>query len=205
MAIEFDVKPLFAEPIFRCDIRSAISAEQVSFIQNLAMVSNQANLISENVYLFEEPEMASIKTTVQEALDTYANEVLCIPQQLYVTQSWSLINNPTIGMHGHSHSNSVISGSLYYCELPEPNANMVFSRHRGYQQLELSPDRQKRNIYNTTANSVEPKQGEVILFSSGLQHLVEKNKSAQPRYSIAFNSFIKGKLGSYRDVSELTL
>jgi uncharacterized protein (TIGR02466 family) len=205
MAIEFDVKPLFAEPIFRCDIRSAISPEQVSFIQNLAMVSNQANLISENVYLFEEPEMASIKTAVQEALDTYANEVLCIPQQLYVTQSWSLINNPTIGMHGHSHSNSVVSGSLYYCELPEPNANMVFSRHRGYQQLELSPDRQKRNIYNATANSVEPKQGEVILFSSGLQHLVEKNKSAQPRYSIAFNSFIKGKLGSYRDVSELTL
>ena len=205
MAIEFDVKPLFAEPIFRCDISSAISAEQVSFIQNLAMVSNQANLISENVYLFEEPEMASIKTAVQEALDTYANEVLCIPQQLYVTQSWSLINNPTIGMHGHSHSNSVVSGSLYYCELPEPNANMVFNRHRGYQQLELSPDRQKRNIYNTTANSVEPKQGEVILFSSSLQHLVEKNKSAQPRYSIAFNSFIKGKLGSYRDVSELTL
>lgn len=205
MAIEFDVKPLFAEPIFRCDISSEISAEQVSFIQNLAMVSNQANLISENVYLFEEPEMASIKTAVQEALDTYANEVLCIPQQLYVTQSWSLINNPTIGMHGHSHSNSVVSGSLYYCELPEPNANMVFNRHRGYQQLELSPDRQKRNIYNTTANSVEPKQGEVILFSSSLQHLVEKNKSAQPRYSIAFNSFIKGKLGSYRDVSELTL
>jgi uncharacterized protein (TIGR02466 family) len=205
MAIEFDVKPLFAEPIFRCDISSAISAEQISFIQNLVMVENQANLISENLYLFEEPEMASIKAAVQEALDTYAGEVLCIPQQLYVTQSWSLINNPTIGMHGHSHSNSVVSGSLYYCELPEPNANMVFNRHRGYQQLELSPDRQKRNIYNTTANSVEPKQGEVILFSSGLQHLVEKNKSAQPRYSIAFNSFIKGKLGSYRDVSELTI
>ncbi|MFT5135517.1 MAG: hypothetical protein ACI9XU_000329 [Arenicella sp.] len=205
MAIEFDVKPLFAEPIFRCDISSAISAEQISFIQNLEMVNNQANLISENLYLFDEPEMASIKAAVQEALDTYASEVLCIPQQLYVTQSWSLINNPTIGMHGHSHSNSLVSGSLYYCELPEPNANMVFNRHRGYQQLELSPDRQKRNIYNTTANSVEPKQGEVILFSSGLQHLVEKNKSAQPRYSIAFNSFIKGKLGSYRDVSELTI
>ncbi|MFT4630238.1 MAG: hypothetical protein ACI8PV_001357 [Dinoroseobacter sp.] len=205
MAIEFDVKPLFAEPIFSCDVSSAISVEQFSFIQNLAMVNNQPNLISENLYLFEEPEMASIKTAVQEALDTYASEVLCIPQQLYVTQSWSIIDNPTIGMHGHSHSNSVVSGSLYYCELPEPNANMVFNRHRGYQQLELSPDHQKRNIYNTTANSVEPKQGEVILFSSGLQHLVEKNKSAQPRYSIAFNSFIKGMLGSYRDISELTI
>lgn len=205
MAIEFEVKPLFAEPIFRCDISSAISADQISFIQKLPMVSNQANLISDNLYLFNEPEMASIKAAVQEALDTYTNEVLCIPQQLYVTQSWSLINNPSVGMHGHSHSNSVISGSLYYCDLPEPNANMVFSRHRGYEQLELSPDRQKRNIYNTTANAVEPKQGEVILFSSSLQHLVEENKSAKPRYSIAFNTFIKGKLGNYRDVSELTI
>jgi len=205
MVIKYDVKPLFAEPIFRCDISSAISTEQVNFIQKQPMVSNQANLISENLYLFEEPEMASIKAAVQEALDTYAKEVLCIPQQLYITQSWSLINNPTIGMHGHSHSNSVVSGSLYYCELPEPNANMVFSRHRGYQQLELSPDHQKRNIYNTTANAVEPKQGEVILFSSSLQHLVEKNNSAKLRYSIAFNSFIKGKLGSFHDVSELII
>lgn len=205
MAIEFDLKPLFAEPIFRCDISSSISAEQVNYIQNLKMVRNQANLISENLYLFEEPEMASIKVAVQEVLDTYASQVMCIPQQLYVTQSWSLINNPTVGMHGHSHSNSVISGSLYYCDLPEPNANMVFSRHRGYQQLELSPDREKRNIYNTVANAVEPKKGEVILFSSGLQHLVEANKSAQPRYSIAFNSFVRGKLGDFRDVSELNL
>jgi len=26
-----------------------------------------------------------------------------------------------------------------------------------------------------------------------------------PRHSIAFNTFLKGKLGDYRDVSELTL
>ena len=50
-----------------------------------------------------------------------------------------------------------------------------------------------------------PKKNEIILFSSGLQHFVEPNGSNEPRYSIAFNSFIKGKLGSYRDVSELTI
>lgn len=82
---------------------------------------------------------------------------------------------------------------------------MVFDRHRGYQQLELHPDRDKRNIYNTTQNVVEPKQGEVILFSSSLQHYVQPNMAAEPRHSIAFNCFIRGKLGNLRDVSELTL
>jgi hypothetical protein len=206
MAVEnVDIKPLFAEPLFRANIASAISAEQIEYIKNLKMVKNQANLISENLYIFEEPELASIKAAVQEALNLYARDVMGVPHELYVTQSWSLINNPTVGMHGHSHSNSVVSGSLYYCELPDPPANMVFDRHRGYQQLELTPDRERRNIYNTPLNVVEPKRGDIVLFSSGLQHYVENNSSAEPRFSIAFNSFIRGKLGNLRDVSELHL
>lgn len=206
MAIEnVDLQPLFAEPIFRGDISSAISDEQIEFIKNLKMVKNQANLISENLYIFEEPELASINEAVHQALRKYAREVMGIDQEVYVTQSWSLINNPTVGMHGHSHSNSVISGSLYYCDLPEPNAAMVFDRHRGYQQLELTPARERRNIYNTPVNVVHPKRGEIVLFASGLQHYVEANQSAEPRHSIAFNTFVRGKLGNFRDVSELVL
>jgi hypothetical protein len=45
----------------------------------------------------------------------------------------------------------------------------------------------------------------VLLFPSGLQHFVEPNQSVIPRHSIAFNTFLKGQLGDYRDVSELTL
>ena len=169
------------------------------------MVQNQSNFISENLYIFEEPELASIKEAVQDALDLYASEVLGIPQRLYVTQSWSLINHQNVGMHGHSHSNSFVSGSLYYTDLPTPVSSMIFDKHRSYQQLQLVPDREKQNIYNTPLNIVTPEKHEVILFSSGLQHLVEPNEASEPRYSIAFNTFVKGKLGSYRDVSELRL
>ncbi len=206
MAIEnYEVKPLFAEPYFRADIGHAISGEQVDYIKNLKTVRNQDNLISENLYIFEEPELKSIKDAVQEALDLYASEVMGVKHKLYVTQSWSLINSPNVGMHGHSHSNSLVSGSLYYTDLPTPVARMVFEKHRSYQQLELNPETEKRNVFNTPANIVEPKKNEVVLFSSGLQHLVEMNKASEPRFSIAFNCFIKGKLGNYRDVSELTL
>jgi uncharacterized protein (TIGR02466 family) len=206
MAIEnIEVTPLFAEPIFRGSIAASISAEQIEYIKSLKMVRNQTNLISDNLYLFEEPEMASIKAAVQEALDFYASDVMGITQQLYVTQSWSLVNSPTVGMHGHSHSNSVVSGSLYFDQMPEASGNMIFDRHRTYQQLQLAPEQNKRNVYNTPLNVIEPRQGEVVLFSSSLQHFVESNSSAEDRYSIAFNTFIRGELGNYRDVSELTI
>ena len=187
------------------DISGAIGPEQVEFIKNLEMVNNRQNLISENKYIFEEPELLSIKIAVQDVLDVYASEVMGIPQKLYVTQSWSLINNPHVAMHGHSHSNSLISGSLYYTDLPEPNSGMIFDRHKSYQQLELRPQSDKQTIYNTPLNIIKPRKNEVLLFSSGLQHFVEANESTEPRYSIAFNTFIKGKLGDYVDVSELTL
>jgi uncharacterized protein (TIGR02466 family) len=202
---EYEVRPLFAEPYFRTSIGHAISDEQVEFIRSLKMVPNQVNLISENLYIFEEPVMKSIKDAVQEALDLYTREVMGISQQLYVTQSWSLVNPPGVGMHGHSHSNSLVSGSLYYCELPEPSSRMIFERHNSYQQLELSPSPDKNNVYNTIRNVVDPKKHDLVLFSSALSHFVEPNRSDQPRYSIAFNTFIRGKLGSYRDVSELVL
>jgi uncharacterized protein (TIGR02466 family) len=205
MTFPHEVHPLFAEPYFRANIASAISPAQIAFIQNLKMVNNMENLISENLYIFEEPALKSIKEAVQEVLDIYAREVLCIPQQLYVTQSWSLTNNSNVGMHGHSHSNSILSGSLYYCELPSPTASMVFTRHVSYQQIDLPPEPDKRNIYNSPLNRLIPKQNDVILFSSRLTHMVEPNGSSEPRHAIAFNTFVKGKLGNYRDVSELML
>lgn len=202
---DYKIQPLFAIPYFTANIGYAISGKQIAYIQKLEMVKSQVNLISENLYIFEEPELQSIKVAVHEALDLYASEVMGIEQKLYVTQSWSLINYPNIGMHSHSHSNSIISGSLYYCDMPSPISRMIFERHNTYQQLELNPERDKQNIYNTRINMITPKKNDVVLFSSGLQHLVESNGASEPRHSIAFNCFIKGKIGNHRDVSTLEL
>lgn len=206
MPIErYDVQPLFAEPIFRADIGGAITKQQIAHIKSLKMVRNETNLISEDTYILEKPELASIKHAVQDLLDLYAKDVMGIPQRLYVTQSWSLLNEPNVGMHAHSHSNSIISGSLYFCELPEPASRMIFTRHKCYRQLDLQPTAGTRTVYNSPTNTVTPQQGEVLLFSSELTHMVEANASAQPRYSIAFNTFLRGTLGGYRNISELVL
>lgn len=201
----YDVKPLFAEPYFKTNIADAISPKQEALIKGLAMIQNQTNQISEELYLFNRPELKSVKQAVQQALDTYASEVMGISQKLEVTQSWSLINPPGVGMHGHTHSNSIISGSLYYTDMPDPPGKMIFERHNHYRQIELLVSEGKNNIYNAPRNAIIPAKGDLVLFSSGLQHYVEPHNDREPRYSIAFNTFVRGKIGSFRDVSELTL
>ncbi|MFP6807000.1 MAG: putative 2OG-Fe(II) oxygenase [Pseudomonadales bacterium] len=206
MAItEYDIQPLFATPYFRANIAHAISDEQIAYVQDLKMIKNRDNYISENLYIFEDPKLLSFKIAIQEALDIYANEVMGISQKLYVTQSWALVNQTSVGMHSHSHSNSIVSGSLYYCDLPEPVSRVIFDKHTMYQQLELNPLKDKQNLFNTPVNVVTPKTREVLMFPSDLTHQIEPNGASTPRYTIAFNTFIKGKLGNYRDVSELAL
>jgi uncharacterized protein (TIGR02466 family) len=202
---QYEVQPLFAEPIFRVDLGRTVSEEQIAYIRSLKMVPNESNLITENTYIFELPQLASIKNAVQDLLDVYAREVMAIPQRLYVTQSWALLNKPNVGMHAHSHSNSIISGSLYFCELPNPPSRMVFTRHKTYQQLDLQPTAGVPSIYNSPSSGITPRSNEVLLFSSELTHMVEPNPAGQPRWSIAFNTFVRGRLGGYRNISELVL
>ncbi|KLE35839.1 TIGR02466 family protein [Aurantiacibacter luteus] len=204
-APEYTVKPLFAEPYFVMNLKHAISPRQVKFVKSLAMNENQVNQISQELYLFERPEMASVKAAVAEALAVYAREVMGIAHRLEVTQSWSLINPPGVGMHGHTHSNSLISGSLYYAPMPDPPGNMIFERFSGYRQIEMQVGTDRTNIYNAPRNAVVPKEGDLILFSSALLHYVEQNLSDENRYSIAFNTWPRGTIGSLRDVSELKM
>lgn len=204
-ARDYIVKPLFAEPYFVTNIADAISPEQVKKLKAEKMLTNQVNQISEELYLFERPDFASIKDAVQEALDTFAREVMGISQKLSVTQSWTLINPPGVGMHGHTHSNSLVSGSLYYTDMPNPPGKMIFERFNQYRQIELMVGDDKTNIYNAPRNAVVPKKGDLVLFSSAIQHYVEPNNSKENRYSIAFNTFVRGKIGSFRDVSELEI
>lgn len=204
-AREYTVKPLFAEPYFVTNIADAISDEQVAFIKDQTMILNQMNHISEELYLFNQPKLRSIKKAVHEALDTYAREVMGGDHRLEVTQSWSLMNPPGVGMHAHTHSNSLVSGSLYYAPMPNPPGNMVFERTNGYEQIELAVAEGRQNVYNTPRNAIVPKQGDLVLFRSSILHFVEVNNSNENRHSIAFNSFVRGTIGSFRDVSELKL
>jgi len=74
-----------------------------------------------------------------------------------------------------------------------------------YRQIELNPEDSKRNLYNSPVNMITPKVNELFMFPSDINHMIEANGSNEPRQAIAFNSFVKGRFGNYRDVSELNI
>lgn len=202
---KFEVQPLFATPLVRADVSDAITQDQIEYVQSLKMIKNVNNLISEDLYIFEHPQLAGFKKAIAEVLNRYATDVLGITQELVVTQSWALSNPPGVGMHSHSHSNSLVSGSFYYAPLPDPVSRVFFDRHTAYQRIQLLPSNEKRNIFNTAINVIEPKEGEVLLFPSEINHMIEANGAPVERKAIAFNAFVKGTIGDYRDVSQLTV
>jgi len=201
----YEIQPLFAIPFMRADISAAITPAQVEHVRNLKMVRNRDNLISEDLYIFKHPELAVLAVAVQDALDIYARDVMGLDQQIVITQSWGLVNPPGVGMHSHSHSNSIVSGSVYFDDLPEPVSRVFFDRHTMYRQIEMIPNAERRNLYNTPTNVITPRHGEVLMFPSDINHQIEANASDAPRRAIAFNSFVKGTIGDYRDVSQLTI
>lgn len=197
--------PMFAEPYCRAGIAGVISAEQIAYLKSLPLIDRGGNYFSENFYILEDPKLRSIKGAIDEALAIYARDVLAIPQTFYITQSWTQVQNPNLGMPGLSFANSIVSGVLYYDAPTSPPPSIVFSRFDTYQQIELKPDADRRNAFNVRTSRIQPNTNEVVLFASRLTHLVDPNLTGQQRFSIAFNTFVKGKLGDYHNATELTL
>ena len=50
---KFEIQPLFATPYAKADLGYGITPDQIEYVQNLKMVKNQANLISENLYILK--------------------------------------------------------------------------------------------------------------------------------------------------------
>ena len=63
----------------------------------------------------------------------------------------------------------------------------------------------KYNIFNSASWWFPVETGQLFLFPSSLIHMVETKKGNNTRTSLAFNVFVKGMLGSTKNLTELKL
>lgn len=110
-------------------------------------------------------------------------------EKISLTNIW-LNKQTTNTFHNtHTHPNSFLSGVLY---LTSDDGETVFIRK----------DEWKNNIffYPSSADQlsyIRPLAGKLIIFPSSLKHLVTINSSVSNRYTIAFNAFPEGNIGSF--------
>jgi uncharacterized protein (TIGR02466 family) len=87
----------------------------------------------------------------------------------------------------HRHPNRSFS-AVYYIKTPENCGNIVFKKDTLDEMFPL-PINEYTEVASYGTHVITPKAGDLIIFKSNIQHMVEKNKSDEDRVSIAINFY----------------
>lgn len=193
------IENLFPTPVAFWNLN--ITEEEKAFIRNLEQRPNQGNTTSKNNYLLFEEPMERLAGFVENCLAEYMKAIHAPKHEVkpYITQSWANYTKPGQFHHKHAHPNSFISGCVYIAA----KGDKIYFYRDGYQQIKLPTE--NYNPYNSDSWWFEVNEGDVILFPSSLTHMVETLGDKEERISIAFNTFLKGEIGSPDDLTELQL
>tara|TARA_R100000734_G_C3301779_1_gene92362 strand:+ start:24 stop:626 length:603 start_codon:yes stop_codon:yes gene_type:complete len=104
-------------------------------------------------------------------------------------QGWKNINEPGSFNVKHNHPRSNLSGVLWI-KTPKDSGDIVFSSPHffdRYQEIDSYTDEFKYNLNSYHTYYFTPKEGNLLIFSSNLEHEVKKNKSGEDRISYSFN------------------
>jgi uncharacterized protein (TIGR02466 family) len=194
---------LFPTPVTFTETKREFTKEELDFFKKSSETTykNEGNTTSLNRYIANEPEMATIKSEIQNAIDDYMTKVITAKPEVkaYVTQSWLNFTSEKQWHHKHAHPNSFLSG-VYYIDADEKNDKIYFFKE-GYKQIKLTPS--EWNLWNSDSWWLTVKTGSIIVFPSSLTHMVEQKLGNNLRCSLAFNTFLKGTIGESAELTEL--
>ena len=161
------------------------------------------NSISNDTFILNYKAMSSIRAFIENSIDQYLNEVDPFPSNtsLYITQSWFTFTEKEQYHHIHNHPNSYLSGVLYFNV--DPDSGKIFFKNPKIRELLIEKSRYTQ--FNSEEWSITPEVGTLLLFPSYIEHYVKDYQGSNPRVSLAFNTFIKGQLGSERALTDLKL
>jgi uncharacterized protein (TIGR02466 family) len=198
-----NIEPLFPIAIGMDKIPKKLTAKQFKFLTTQQMRTNIGNIHSEDSYILDNEELKSLRDELLEIVRKYFKTVYAPSDDVDVciTQSWVNSTEPNKYHHVHSHPNSFISGVFYIHS--EGEVDKIKFHKNTYELIRINST--EWNSYNSTSWWYPVNTGDVILFPSSLTHEVPQTASSSNRISLAFNVFLKGRLGAYNDLTELKL
>jgi uncharacterized protein (TIGR02466 family) len=203
--IESDINGIFPTPIYISKLNRKLSTKELSFVDKskLDIYKNEGNTTSNDNYILNKEPFKNLKIELDLRIQDYFNKIICLEKKIkpYITQSWLNFTEIYQYHHKHRHSNSLISGVFYI------NCNENFDKITFFSDKfsSIKFDIKEWNIWNSETWYFPIKTGDIILFPSSLNHMVETKKENNIRISLAFNVFVKGKIGNKEDLNELFL
>ena len=206
-----NVTAIFPTPIFTFEDVKEITTEEFNIAENeLDTYHNVGNRTSLDSYILDRNVFKDLKNVLTDKVNTYFQEVyepVNEDLKLYITQSW--LNFTTEGGHHHSHShgNSIVSGVFYFRANKEID-QIVFVRRQNLDHLntfDLAIEKKQTSDFNAEFWGVNVDTNMLVMFPSTVTHQVNTTTNKNVRISLAFNTFIRGTLGSKKNLTEIKL
>jgi uncharacterized protein (TIGR02466 family) len=200
------IHSIFPTPIYFSHLEREFTSSELKFVDEIKKNGshlNYGNNTSLNNYILNEKPFFNIKKELNLRIKEYFDKIICSSNGItpYITQSWLNYTDKDQYHHKHSHPNSLVSGVLYI------NSDEKFDKIKffksGYDRIALEV--KDFNLFNSNSWWFTVKTGDIVLFPSSLTHMVETKEGDNTRISLAFNVFIKGKIGNSISLNEITL
>jgi hypothetical protein len=191
---------LFPTPIFKGHKDTALTEKQLTFIrkQKEFTYNNYGNITSKNNYILDTEELKDLKEFCEQKINDVFKEWYRADNKLYITQSWLNYTDKFGFHHQHTHSNSILSGVFY---IKAESGSITF--HKTIDPS-FAFDVKEVTQVNTSIMSVLVETNDLVIFPSDTRHSVDPIQNGG-RVSLAFNTFIKGDLGTKDSLTKITL
>jgi uncharacterized protein (TIGR02466 family) len=103
-----------------------------------------------------------------------------------LTEAWLNVNDSRQCMNREHVHGDVFSG-VFYLHVPEKSGKLILQNHGINKMWDGCKLAQQKNQFTGESISVEPVEGNILLFPSYLPHSVETNNHDEERISISFN------------------
>ena len=206
MKSNYEILPTFPTLIYKTVLPSNLSSITSWFDLQPLSEPDQNDLnwgsISKDTYILDNNECSSLKSFILSHVKHYAINYLFYDKPEYkFTQSWISHKSPGEEHLKHNHSNSIISGVLYYGDILPNTPSIVF--HSPLQNVGPIPNIMVFPTKDDKTLEFTPSPGTLILFPAFLWHSVPRNDTNKVRKSLAFNIVPKEGFGDSRYLNEL--
>ena len=188
---------LFSSPVFHFTLENfkELNLELENFILSLRKndekgqkKSNAGGWHSKNFDINKENTAKKFATIVQRFVKKVVKDEMgwkYASNKVIIEAMWSIINKKGSFNIQHNHPNAYLSAA-YYVKFPKNSGNIKFFDPKEQKNIRY-PHTKKYTELSAAVTSIEPEEGNLLLFPSYLYHSVDENKSDDERIVISFN------------------
>tara|TARA_B100001059_G_C17583288_1_gene450952 strand:- start:64 stop:681 length:618 start_codon:yes stop_codon:yes gene_type:complete len=189
-----NIHSLFPEPLGNYDLHRNITSTELSCLKEQDWNESTFNYASIDKNVLDKKNLASLREFIENSLNDYSSKIYQFDDdtELYLTQSWVNITLPGGRHHRHSHPNSIVSGTFYFSG---NDTDQIQFEHPGREtgQSWFFPPKEYHE-YNCYSWLMPAPIGKLYIWNSTVSHSVPLLEGKNNRYSLSFNTFVRGNL-----------